>query len=234
MSNYRENQHSFWNEIARTWSVQNKNPVVGWYNEQEAHEDYNTILFDGIETEGKVVLEYGCGPGRNIIHYSRTPWNFKRIDGVDISKKNIDNAWLNIQSSGGLLPFTPKLWENDGSTIDVEPGSYDIVFSVICLQHINRHSIRQVVFQEVFRALKPGGWFTAQMGYGPGHQRSVGYFDEPDQYDGANAHDVRVENWQDLENDLDVAGFEGFRYVLRPTCCDEHPQWIWFQVQKPE
>lgn len=235
MMDYLRTNHDFWDGIAKTWSVHNKNPVVGWYDYHNQWPDYETVLFDGIKTHQKVALEYGCGPGRNIIKFADpAKWGFRRIDGVDISETNINNAWLNFRDVG--LDFASKgmdtsiLWKNNGSTLPmIFDETYDIVFSVIALQHIQSHSTRRSIFHEIARVLKPRGVFTAQMGFGPGHPRSVPYFNDATPHiDG----DVRVESAADLENDLAAAGLHFFKYVLREPCKDEHPQWIWFQCLK--
>jgi ubiquinone/menaquinone biosynthesis C-methylase UbiE len=223
-------EHDFWDNIAKTWSVRNKNPVVGWYDYHNQWPDYETVLFDGIETKGKVALEYGCGPARNIIRFGspESRFGFARIDGVDISQTNIENGRINLVDVGYQGP-QPNLWQNDGCHIEQPDNSYDLVFSVIALQHVLSHPIRQIIMGEIHRVLKPGGWFTAQMGFGPGHPRSVDYYHVGSVHEDK---DVRVESADALEADLKEAGLENFRYVLRTPCKDEHPHWIWFQCQK--
>jgi SAM-dependent methyltransferase len=239
--NLLKTEGNFWNDIAKGWSLQNKNPVVGWYDYHNQWADYDRILFDGIETKGKLAIEYGCGPARNIIKFSDPKWGFKIVDGVDIAPKNIENGWINIRDAErqqGRTLFPEKdsvgghiLMQNDGCHIQLPfEREYDIAFSVICLQHIQSHEARKTIFKELFRILKPGGHFCGQMGYGPGHPRSVDYYYNGEtHFDG----DVRVENHVNLQTDLEEAGFTNWRYVLRPPCKDEHPQWIWFQCQKP-
>lgn len=235
---YLRTNHDFWDGLAQKWSLSNKNHVVGWYNEHNAFTDYDTVLFDGLETKGKVILEYGCGPARNIIKFSDPKWGFTRIDGVDISQTNITNGWSNINDSfrqGVLSPDVdhseqPNLWQNDGCHLDmIADAAYDIVFSVITMQHVLSHPIRQIIYSEINRVLKPGGFFTAQMGFGSGHPRSVDYYHVGSVHEDK---DVRVESAEALEADLAEVGLNNFRYQLRTTCHDEHPQWIWFQCQK--
>jgi ubiquinone/menaquinone biosynthesis C-methylase UbiE len=69
-----------------------------------------SCLFKNIELGG-VALDYGCGVGRAIVRYSDL---FERIDGVDISDRNIELArkyysWSNIDN-----PIPPMLWVNNG------------------------------------------------------------------------------------------------------------------------
>ncbi len=227
---YLKQQQAFWQGLANQWSPDNRDPVVGWYDQHEAFPHYDTVLFRGIDTKGKRALEYGCGPGRNIRRFAD---RFQRIDGVDISPVNIEKAktWCAVQN----LPFTPFLWANDGAHLPFIPDeTYDVVFAVIALQHVNHHGVRQKIYEEVYRVLKEGGYFCFQVGFGPGHPRSLAYHAEPKEYKEA---DFRLENLKDMVDDLKDAGFgEGafsdIEFQFTEPCCDEHPQWVWFKAQK--
>jgi 2-polyprenyl-3-methyl-5-hydroxy-6-metoxy-1,4-benzoquinol methylase len=91
---YTKMQLNYYNNDASQWSLHNKNPVVGSYDAHNNWEDYN-ILFENVKNkENKTVLDFACGPGRNIVKYSNI---FKRVDGVDISPVNIEKAKLNLE-----------------------------------------------------------------------------------------------------------------------------------------
>lgn len=231
---FLKRQRSFWGDIAKTWSLQNKNPIVGWYNEHENFPEYETVLFRDIPITGnEVVLEYGCGPARNIIRWNK---RFKRIDGVDIAPECIEKAKINLADA--RLP-EPNLWVNDGRSLDmidsapdVWPG-YDIIFMVISHQHITSRAVRLNLYKEFLRVLKPGGYLCFQTGFGPGHPRSVDYFAETfsTEADFVNK-DVRVEDVEVLKADLVASGFTWLDHQLTRTCKDEHPQWIWVRCQR--
>ena len=90
---YTKMQYNHYENEAKTWNINNLNPVVGSFNEHNNWNDYE-FLFNDIENlEEKYVLDFGCGPGRNLVKYNN---KFKKIDGVDISQVNLDNAkiWL--------------------------------------------------------------------------------------------------------------------------------------------
>lgn len=227
---FLKRQQSFWGDIAKTWSLQNKNPIVGWWDEHQAFVEYDTVLFRDLPLTGnEVVLEYGCGPARNIVRYKD---RFARIDGVDISPDVIEKAKVYLSSLG--LP-QPNLWSNDGRSLPmIEDAQYDIVFMVISHQHITSRAVRLNLYKEFLRVLKPGGYLCLQTGYGPGHPRSVDYFaenfnNESDFVD----KDVRCEDANHLKTDLIDSGFRWLNALLTRTCKDEHPAWIWVQVQKP-
>lgn len=225
-------QKEFWEGLAGQWSEQNKDVLVGWYEQHNAFQDYETILWEGIPTgKDKLALEYGCGPGRNIIRFKD---KFKRIDGCDISEtiinKGIEWVGKHIPMFGSDTEF-PFMWVCDGQSIQPFPdGVYDVVFSVICMQHINSRAKRLAIYKEINRVLKFGGYFTAQMGYGAGHFKSVDYMNDEEVMD----RDTRVEekDLPQLEQDLKDNGLIDFKYQIREPNHDVHPKWIWFQAKK--
>jgi ubiquinone/menaquinone biosynthesis C-methylase UbiE len=89
--------------------------------------------------------------------------------------------------------------------------------------------------KEFYRVLKPGGLFTAQMGYGHHHPKSVGYYENYWDATGTNGSvDCRVEDAKQLSDDLHAIGFTEFEFWLRPTGpADIHEQWIFFRARKP-
>ena len=89
LDQYIKMQFDHYEKAANKWSLENRNPVVGGYHKHDNWEDYDEYLFKRFNTEDLIALDYGTGPGRNIIKFND---RFKRIDGVDIGKKNIENA----------------------------------------------------------------------------------------------------------------------------------------------
>lgn len=223
---YLRMQNDEYEIAASRWTPRQKDPLVGFWYEHNDFSDYDTLLFRNFDTEGKVALEYGCGPGRNIERY----WErFSAIDGVDISKTIVSKGVAYLRSQG----IEAKLLVNNGSDIPADDGNYDVVFSVICLQHISSHAIRMRIFEEIYRVLKPGGLFAFQMGFGP-RPDSVSYYSDDFEAKGTNgARDVRIENAQDLETDLSSLGFEKTNWVFGDPCQDLHEKWIWVQAFKP-
>lgn len=225
---YTKMQRKVYDQEAKHWSPTNRDPVVGSWDKHNQWEDYD-LLFESMEGVDKIALDFGCGPGRNILKYRD---RFDRIDGADISRRVLEKAadFLNSRK------VTANLIHING--VDLEPivaDAYDVIFSTICLQHIPVHPIRMNLFREFARVLRAGGWFTAQMGFGDnGDPRGVSYYTSKYDVDVTNGGcDVKVTDPKQLERDLIVAGFGEFSFLVRPTGPgDWHPYWIFFRARK--
>jgi len=221
-------QLDFYNHEASIWSEQNREPVVGSFDAHNNWPDYE-LLFQKIDNQSeKIGLDFACGPGRNLVKYSR---RFKRLDGVDISPINIEKARIYTMNNG----INPNLYVSNGVNIDNVPGDeYDFVMSTIALQHICVHEIRYSIMKDIHRVLKDGGIFTAQMGFGSPSPMTVEYYENYYEATGTNRRcDVCIETTEQLENDLNQIGFKDFNYTITkvgPGDC--HPNWIFFNVKK--
>ncbi len=230
---YTKMQREFYAREAAKWSPTNRDPVVGSFDLHNAWSDYD-LLFAGLDTQNMVALDFGCGPGRMMVKYAP---KFRRIDGADLDFKNLQNAQLHMLRNGidsGIV----NLYETKGTDLYSVPDTkYDLVYSTICLQHIPVHTIRLNLFREFFRVLKPGGWFTAQMGYDPpdetrGSEYYADYWDAPTTNTGA---DARVQSESQLGDDLAKLGFICFSTQIRESGPNDwHKNWIFFRAQKPE
>jgi SAM-dependent methyltransferase len=219
----------FWDGLA---SGNYRSGLVGWYDEHNDDPNEALILFKHIEylhpsVKTGIALDFGCGPGRNMIKFKN--W-FERIDGVDISSVVLEKAKLDLTAAGLSIP---NLYLTNGHSIpDVPSDTYDTVFSIICMQHISCRDWRLELYREFLRVLKPGGVFTFQMGFGSGHPISKDYFYNYEENE-PNHHDTRVESVNHLRDDLEAQGFVDFSHEITDPCHDQHPKWIWVQVRKP-
>lgn len=217
----------FWDRLA---SGDYKRGLVGWYDEHNDDPNEKLMLFDGLEfPENSIALEVGCGPGRNIIKYKDL---FKRIDGADISSIILEKAKEDLKENNIEIP---NLYHTDGKTLSLIPSNtYDMVFMIISHQHIGSRDWRLTLYKEINRVLKPGGHFNFQTGFGTGHPVSVDYFYNYSKEDlEEDRHfDVRVEDENNLINDLEDCGFDDVSFQFTPPCHDQHPQWIWIRSRK--
>ncbi len=215
------------------WSLNDIDHVVGSFHAHNSHPDYENFLLNGFDKPNMIALDFGCGPGRNLVRFGP---QFKRMDGVDIAQKNLDNAKIWLEHN--------KLWNDDIRLIhcngtdltNIQDNYYDLIMSTITLQHICVHAIRYGYFQEFYRVLKPGGWITLQMGFGPkvDMRQKAEYYDNLFDADGTNGHsDTMVTSPDQLSGDLTQIGFKNFHCDIRPTGPgDKHPNWIFFRAQK--
>jgi ubiquinone/menaquinone biosynthesis C-methylase UbiE len=230
---YNEMQRREYELEASKWSLEDRDRVVGSFEAHNNHADYENFLLNGFEKRPMIGLDFGCGPGRNLVRFGP---QFKRLDGVDIAANNLVNAKVWLQYN--------KLWReeirlihcNGTDLAGIESGHYDLIISTITLQHICSYTIRFHYFEEFYRVLKDDGWISLQMGFGPkvDVRQKADYYDDYFDAEGTNGHaDTMVTSPDQLSNDLEKIGFRNFHYDIRPTGPgDKHPNWIFFRAQK--
>jgi SAM-dependent methyltransferase len=230
-NDYLAMQNAYYDEYASQWSLDFRDPVVGSYDAHNNWSDYDEFLFKDFDTNGLIALEYGCGPGRNIVKFSK---RFARIDGIDISHINLEKASINVRANG---ISEPNLYVTSGDNLSpIADEVYDVVFAVICFQHICSHDIRFSILKDIHRVLKTNGKLCFQMGYGGKDGiPTAGYHDNVFDAASTNGHaDVSITEEQHLIDDLvEKIGFKNYKSDIRPTGPgDNHRNWIWVQVEK--
>ena len=226
---YTKMQLNQYDSEAGTWSENNRDPVVGGFDAHNVWEDYDLLFIKITNPSEKIAIDFGCGPGRNLVKYKNF---FKRLDGVDISPVNIEKA-KSYTANNGITDI--NLYANNGVDLQcIDSNVYDVVMSTIALQHICVYDIRKSYFKEFHRILKNDGIFTAQMGYGNRTHNAVDYYDNFYNALGTNsACDTRVTSPEQLEKDLMEIGFKNFKYTIGKTGPgDSHPNWIYFNAKK--
>ncbi|WP_419393989.1 class I SAM-dependent methyltransferase [Cytobacillus praedii] len=115
--------------------------------------DENLVsYFDKNYFEKGKVLELGCGPGRNDIYLANKGCS---IDAVDLSIESIKWAKERAMESNVKVNFIhSNIFE-----LDMEDGSYDLVYDSGCFHHIAPHR-RMSYINLVKKALKPNGFFA--------------------------------------------------------------------------
>lgn len=206
------------------------------HNEHNSNSDYWNILLgdlkDSKNWDGKNALDFACGKGRNVTNML-TLCNWERVDGIDISNSNIENNKNEYKNQNS------NWYCNNGIDVsDLKNNEYDFIMSTIALQHIPVYDIRKSLITDLLRTLKPGGLFSFQLGYGAGLESSIGsrvsyfenYYDAP----GTNSIcDVRVQNVNDVIEDLTKIGFTNISVEIRESYSDSgHTHWIYVKCYK--
>lgn len=100
---------------------------------------------------GDQVLDLGCGPGLYAVQFARCGLG---VTGVDYSRRSIDYARASAVEQGLAITYRRQNY------LDLEDeAQYDaavLIFGDYCTFNPNN---RRKVLQNVWRALKPGGWF---------------------------------------------------------------------------
>ena len=206
------------------------------HEEHNTNSDYWDILLSDLKNKerwnDKVALDFACGRGRNVTNMlSLCDW--KRVDGIDISERNIE---YNIQD---FKNQNSEWYCNNGVDVsDLKENEYDFIMSTIALQHIPVYDIRKSLITDLLRTLKPGGLFSFQMGYGEGLDSELGrrssYYDNSYDAKGTNSvHDVRINNEQDVIDDLTNIGYVNITTEVRESYSDSgHTHWIYIKAYK--
>ena len=110
--------------------------------------------------EGCVVLDLGCGTGKDVFTASRLAGEKGTAIGVDMTDEQLDVAQRHIDSQMEKFGYSEpnvlfkKGYIEDLKEIGIEDSSIDVVMSN-CV--VNLSSEKEKVFSEMFRVLKPGG-----------------------------------------------------------------------------
>jgi 2-polyprenyl-3-methyl-5-hydroxy-6-metoxy-1,4-benzoquinol methylase len=101
--------------------------------------------------KGKRVLDVGAGLGESSVYFA--------LQGADVTTTDI---------SPGMVAFAERLAAHhgtsvrgavsEGESLNVDPASFDYVYIANTVHHVVD---REAMWQQVRRALKPGGWFFA-------------------------------------------------------------------------
>ena len=117
-------------------------------------DEVNRVV-QGVDLRGKSVLDIGCGAGGiDIALVQRHAAAY--VCGIDVEDTVLAHARQWVEKAGlanriGLLKVMP-------GPLPFPPATFDVVFSKDSIVHIpDKHAL----MRDVFRVLKPGGWFLA-------------------------------------------------------------------------
>jgi ubiquinone/menaquinone biosynthesis C-methylase UbiE len=98
---------------------------------------------------GSAVLDLGCGWGRVLKPVSDRG---AIAIGIDLSGNMLKLARRHLAKNG----HKPLLLQGDGTMLPFKDGSFDLVYSLLVLQHLSKEN-GKLVFEEIRRVLRPGG-----------------------------------------------------------------------------
>jgi ubiquinone/menaquinone biosynthesis C-methylase UbiE len=109
---------------------------------------YNLVA-TGINIKGKDILEVGCGRGGGLSYINRylSPHS---ATGVDLNKKAIEFC-KTYYSNRGI-----KFIQANAQSLNFQDKVFDVVINI---ESSHRYSQMDIFLDEVFRVLKPGGYF---------------------------------------------------------------------------
>ena len=112
---YVSMQSNHYENAASSWDLNNRDPVVGSFDQHNNWSDYDEYLFKHCINFDSC-LDFGCGPGRNIVKYNN---RFKIFDGIDISQINLENAikWLDFHKCSREPNNESLEWERLGGDV---------------------------------------------------------------------------------------------------------------------
>lgn len=105
-------------------------------------------------TEGEVCVDLGSGRGTDVMRLAETTGDLGFVYGIDISEGMIEKAKATAAHLGiSNVRFIHSQLENTG----LQDGIADLVISNCTINHA---ADKQLVWNEIFRILKPGGRFV--------------------------------------------------------------------------
>lgn len=107
--------------------------------------------------DGLVVLDYGCGPGNDLVGFSEFS-NPKLLIGADVSPTAIEASKVRLALHGKKPDFL--LIDEDSNQINLPDQSIDLVHSSGVLHHVKNLG---AALNEINRVLKTGGRFQVMI-----------------------------------------------------------------------
>ncbi len=138
--------------IFMNYGYSKNNHRINLYENDEKNR-YSAQLYNlvatGIDIKGKDILEVGCGRGGGLSYINRylSPHS---ATGVDLSKKAIEFCQTYYSTKG------IKFLQSNAHSLNFHDKVFDVVINI---ESSHRYSQMDIFLDEVYRVLKPGGFF---------------------------------------------------------------------------
>jgi SAM-dependent methyltransferase len=167
-----ERVKAVWGEQAGTWYV---GRGVHWVEHKKVQERINNKVTGGsaVDRFHYFVVKYfhgrtpvdraltlGCGAGefeRGLAQYGFC----RRHEAIDVADGAIARA-VDLARAAGFTHIRYRI--DDLNTIELEPEHYDVIFGISAVHHV---AMLERLYEQVARALKPGGYFFLDEYVGP-------------------------------------------------------------------
>jgi ubiquinone/menaquinone biosynthesis C-methylase UbiE len=109
------------------------------------------------------LLELGCGAG-GLLALLNESYRPSLLVGTDFDADQVDAARRQLTARWGALPPALQLRTADALALPFADGSFDAVFAMMMLHHVEEHHTaylrRPQALREIRRVLRPGGQFV--------------------------------------------------------------------------
>lgn len=112
-------------------------------------------VLDGLELAGRTVVDIGCGSGGITVALARD-FGAGRVIGLDVEAPVCAAARRRAEAAG--LSDRVEIRQVTPGPMPLPDGAADLVFSKDSIVHI---ADKEALARDVFRVLRPGGWFAA-------------------------------------------------------------------------
>jgi phosphoethanolamine N-methyltransferase len=112
-------------------------------------------VVDGVDLAGLTVLDIGCGIGGATMTLARNA-NAANVIGIDVERQLCEIAGERVEANG--LADRIEIRHVEPGPLPFDDASFDVVFSKDSIVHI---ADKETLAADVFRVLRPGGWFLA-------------------------------------------------------------------------
>ncbi|MEZ5759158.1 MAG: class I SAM-dependent methyltransferase [Emcibacteraceae bacterium] len=170
--------------------------------DHDVTQNYEAFLAPFGDKKGLDILDFGCGPGRDVLYFKSLGHNPVGLDGT-----------AEFCQMARELTGCPVL-EQSFNDLKLEENSFDGVFANASMFHVPSRNLHKVL-TDLHRALRPGGiLFTSNPRGDQEGWQNPGRYGHFMQYDAAIQY-------------LDNAGFELVHHYYRPPNLPLHEQkWL--------